>query len=117
MKAEDVPEEWAEPVAMALSNAVCKVLYDTDPYTDVAVWRSISGYEMLMDRARSALAAIAPLIAAAERERAAKVAEDKAEGLLQAGEFLPVSHRFSYQLRETDARDIAAAIRTQGATS
>ena len=60
------------------------------------------------------LYAVAPLIAAAERERCAKVAQDKAEGLLQAGEFLPVSHRFSYQLRETDARDLAAAIRAQG---
>jgi len=108
MKPDDVPDEWAEPLAMAMSNAQCRVLYSTEPYNDLAVWRSVSNYEILMKRARHALAAVIPLAVAEEREACARLAEAfpaRTHGALATA---------PYAAAEQAADEIAAAIRARG---
>lgn len=96
MRAEDVPGEWVVSATKA---------YDADH----------SGYPVEESAMREAIAAVAPLIARAERERCAKVA---------MAEF-PPAQSYSYDpgdeigwakadARTDAANDIAAAIRALG---
>ena len=114
MRAEDVPGEWVEAAAIAIGSGT--------PLSYISPC-DINGDEMIA----AIIAAVAPLIAKAERERCAGVADKKAAGLIQAGKEMrqyfemangrnpaPPMDQLTYQFRTTVAEDIATDIRALG---
>lgn len=107
MRDEEVPDAWADAVYSVLHRKLNGGPYMMPP-------------DVLDEAARAALAAVAPLIAAAERERCAKVADARFAEHKKAAEeacfgrpqnlvLLSVS-----QFRYAMAEEISAAIRAQG---
>jgi kynureninase len=72
------------------------------------------------DWLRAALTAVAPLIAAQEREACAKVADVRSDGHAEDAAITLSTQRpdgallFRYQMRLDESRDCAAAIRARG---
>ena len=93
MKAADVPDEWAVPAREA---------YDKAWHDGWATSRCF----------RHALAAVAPMIAAAERERCAKVAEREAALWMEkAKEGIPAQIEEAFKRYAKGAQQVATAIR------
>ena len=95
MKAEDVPEAWVDAAAAAgfpefQYTATCDINAD--------------------DMWRAAIAAVAPLIAAAEREACAKLVETHAYANGAEGPYLRPSEHAEHDIHH---RTIAAAIRSR----
>ena len=75
MKAENVPAEWVELAAAKAWNAKYTASYSNwDCHGIDESGPTISQRNQLRDQMRAAIAAVAPLIAAAEREECARIA-------------------------------------------
>lgn len=66
MKVEDVPDEWVDAVYSGLHQKLNGGPYMMPP-------------DVLDDAARAVIAAVAPLIAARERQRCAQIADDQCD--------------------------------------
>lgn len=116
MNPEDVPDEWAEAAAIARHEyrrrlsplAISLGWYDLDP----------EDHDWMLSEARHALAAVAPLIAAAEREAAAMKLDAIADVHRSAAHaLLDAKNMVGAEIRETQAlafNNAAAAIRARG---
>ena len=105
MKPEDVPAKWVEAGGRAIANARIIGGMANLPFAE---------QEQCYWQARYALAVVAPLIAAAEREACAKVAEDMAEAW--AKEWRDSLKASSHTEGQSDGADeVAAAIRARAA--